>query len=199
MKKELLETTDRLGFSLNGELAIGAFHFRENEMTCQHQDGFEKCNNPTCAGHPPFKEWLRCMSVLQKIKSKIVDPFPWWLASVINYGEHHYGEKYAQAVEVTGLTYPTLANMCYVERNVPPERRHVGVLSFSHHALVASLSPAKQTKYLQMAIEEDMPTMHLRNRIAKHERGVEPPKVVCPFCNQSFTVTRKVEILDANP
>jgi len=176
----------KLKWALNGCLVIGSFHFEQNGMTVR--------------GKPDYAEWYACMEILKQVEEKIVRPFQFWIGDALVYGEQHYGEMYAQAIEVTGLSYSTLANIKYTAAHVAPDQRRIGEISFSAHAEVAALSSDKQEKYLQMAIENEMPTMHLRNKIAKEERGIDPPKIECPFCHQSFTVNRKVEILDAeNP
>ena len=42
-----------------------------------------------------------------------------WIGDWLNYGERKWGEKYAQAIEETGLDYGTLANYVYVAKALP--------------------------------------------------------------------------------
>jgi len=55
----------------------------------------------------------------------------------LNYGEKHYGETYAQAIEVSDKEYQTLADAARVAGNIEFTRRRVN-LSWSHHQEVAN-------------------------------------------------------------
>jgi hypothetical protein len=98
------------------------------------------------------------------------------------YGEHTYGEKYAQAATRVGLSEQTLANYQSIANRVPPSRRRLTV-SFSIHAEVASLSPNEQRHWLKVAEEEGLTKMELRERI--RPQGELPPagrSMTCPHC-----------------
>lgn len=114
-----------------------------------------------------FERWSEVGSLLGRVHraSKL------WLGDWLNFGEHAYGEKYAQAIDVTGLDYSTLANYAYVSRQIDPSRRREG-LSFSVHAEVAALPPAAQDVWLDRAEREGLGSRDLR-RALKDSRGVE--------------------------
>lgn len=76
----------------------------------------------------------------------------WWIAEWIQFGEAVYGDKYAQAVEVTGLTVGTCMNYVSVANRVPRERRRPE-LKFGHHQEVASLGPDEQDRWLEAAVQ----------------------------------------------
>jgi hypothetical protein len=77
-----------------------------------------------------------------------------WLAGDwAEHGERAYGEKYAQAVDETGLAPQTLMNYASVCRRVPPERRRAS-LPFSSHAVVAKLPAREQERWLKRAEKE---------------------------------------------
>jgi hypothetical protein len=96
-----------------------------------------------------FDEWATLGKFLYQLTGAIF----WWIADWINYGDSVYGETYTQAIEETGLSYQTLANMAYVGRAIPPERRRE-LLSPSHHALVAALPADEQEAALEQAEQE---------------------------------------------
>lgn len=103
------------------------------------------------------------------------------------YGEHTYGEKYAQAAELVGLSPQTLANYASIAKRVPPGRRVEGV-SFSIHAEVAALPPPLQEHWLTVARNESLTKQEVRDRL-------RPPKelppagtsLTCPHCGKGFT------------
>ena len=66
------------------------------------------------------------------------------------YGEHTYGEMYAQALDATGFSYGTLANQVYVAQRFDFSRRREN-LSFSHHQEVAALPPEEADELLDRA------------------------------------------------
>lgn len=75
-----------------------------------------------------------------------------------NCREKKWGEKYAQAIEETGLEYQTLADAVYVSKKVDFSLRNEN-LPFGHHREVASLEPDKQTEVLDWAEEEHATVM----------------------------------------
>jgi hypothetical protein len=79
----------------------------------------------------------------------------WLIGDWLEFGERAYGEKYAQAIEETGLAAQTLMNYASVARRVPPERRRAA-LPYSYHAVVAPLKPREQERWLKKAEREGM-------------------------------------------
>ena len=77
----------------------------------------------------------------------------------------HYGDKYARWAEVTGFEVETLYNIASTCRRVPIPQRRVGSLSFTHHAEVAALSVADQSKWLALAEEKEIGSARLRKSI----------------------------------
>lgn len=95
----------------------------------------------------------------------------WAIGDAIIYGEHTYGEKYAQAVEATGLTVGTLQNYVYVCSRVIPSRRVEGV-HFSCHYEVAHMAPKEQRRWLARAKKEDLTQRQLRALIREEEEAL---------------------------
>jgi hypothetical protein len=80
------------------------------------------------------------------------DRSAWGLGDWIIFGDDVYGEKMAQAVEITGRSKTTLENYARVARAIPPARRRRN-LSFNHHRLVSArkYSPEQQEEWLDKA------------------------------------------------
>lgn len=97
----------------------------------------------------------------------------WMLADWINFGERVYGEKYAQAVDETGLHPGTLMNYASIARRVPRERRVAGV-AFGIHAEVASLPPKEQTEWLEKAKANDWKRDDLRAELRPQPKDLTP-------------------------
>lgn len=107
-----------------------------------------------------FEQWAGIGEVLKIVAGSI----QFWIGDWIRYGEHEYGDKYTQAVLETGLDDGTLRNCVFVAQNVHVSLRN-DKLSFSHHAAIASLSPAKQKEWLGRAEKEDLSSRELRKRV----------------------------------
>jgi N6-adenosine-specific RNA methylase IME4 len=88
----------------------------------------------------------------------------WWIGDWLNYGERAYGEKYSQAVDATGYDVQTLMNASWVCRSVEISRRRE-ILSFGHHAEVASLSPGDQDRWLIETERQHWPIRELRSAL----------------------------------
>jgi hypothetical protein len=102
------------------------------------------------------------------------------------FGEHTYGEKYSQAATLIGLSPQTLTNYASIARRVPPGRRRTGV-SFSIHGEVASLPPAEQERWLEIAATENLTKQEVRDRLRPKELTPGGRTVTCPYCSREFT------------
>lgn len=120
------------------------------------------------------------LGVLHQMNSFLIGD---WLL----YGEHTYGEKYAQAADRVGLSEQTLANYASIAKRIPPSRRRP-LVSFSKHAEVAALPPAEQTKWLKETEDDNLTKAELRVRL--RDAGALPPArprtVFCPHCGVEF-------------
>ncbi len=85
----------------------------------------------------------------------------WYLGDWLVEGEERFGEKMAQAADVTGLSPSTLVNYRWVCSRVPPVRR-VEALSFGCHDAVAALGPRDQRSWLGKASREGWNRERLR-------------------------------------
>ena len=100
-------------------------------------------------GDLSYEHWEHLMTVLVKMETA----FQWALGDALNYGEGRYGEKYTQAMELTGHTYQSLANYSWVARNIPMHVRNP-LLSWTHHRVVCKLSTDEQERLLTEAFQK---------------------------------------------
>jgi DNA mismatch repair ATPase MutL len=111
---------------------------------------------------PTYSEWEIALGVACDLHRSS----QWWVGDLLNIGEHTYGEKYSQALEATGFEEQTLKNYKWVCARVEKSLRKDN-LTFSHHALVASLQPDEQKQWLTLAVNNKWTVAQLRE--AMHE------------------------------
>lgn len=99
----------------------------------------------------------------------------WWVGDWLLYGERNYGEQYAEAMNVTGLDYGTVANYQWVAGAVPFSLRKES-LTWSHHFNVAGLEPKSQKDWLDRAEKEGWSSNELRQAI-RDAKVLLPPKL----------------------
>jgi hypothetical protein len=97
----------------------------------------------------------------------------WWLGDWLLYGEGTYGERYAQAISVTGLTEETLLRRVAICRGIPPSRRKATV-PFSAHGLVHRLPAREQKRWLERAERAGWGYRELRAAMAAIRREERP-------------------------
>lgn len=100
----------------------------------------------------------------------------WKIGDWLNYGEHTYRQKYAQAAEILNMQPQTLMNYARTARAIHPERRRPE-LPFSVHSLVAALEPEQQTLWLEKAVEEKWRRDELNDRLHPEALAALPPGV----------------------
>jgi hypothetical protein len=122
---------------------------------------------------------------------------PWLLGDWIRYGNTRWGEKYREAMRITGYDVQSLRNFAYVAGHVDPSRRR-DELSWSHHAEVCALSVPEQERWLDVAVAERLSVADLRVELRAARRGdrrqkeveeqvpADPPTVTCPECGYEF-------------
>lgn len=109
-----------------------------------------------------FDDWRQAGCQL----SNMLDSSSWCLGDWLAYGMRHYGDRYQQAIQATGLRYQTLRNYFWVASQFPVERRHHR-LTFQHHAEVGSLPPGEQDLLLEKAERLRWTTKELRAQVQK--------------------------------
>lgn len=119
-----------------------------------------------------YDEWESLGLVLQQMGSSL----PWWIGDWLNWGELQWGEIYAQAVEITGLTAAQLQNYKWVAGKIDPERRRPD-LPWSIHRVVASFDVPAQEKWLTEATQQGYTVAELTRQIQVARLAELPPAV----------------------
>ena len=123
----------------------------------------------------PYEVWEAYGGAHRRVESSL----QWVIGDWLVYGEDTYGEKYAQAMDETGLSYGYIANICSVASKIELEHRHQN-LSFSHHATVAYLPPDQQDYWLATADNKGLNRGDLRDAIKGLPPSTEPEIIVTP-------------------
>lgn len=108
----------------------------------------------------PYEIWAAYGQGMQRIHGSM----PFILGDWLNYGERVYGETYAAAIAYTDLRAQTLMNYKWVASRVPISLRREN-LSWTHHALIASMQPEEQELWLAASERENWSTDELRTRL----------------------------------
>lgn len=108
-----------------------------------------------------FEEW----AALGRHLHKFARGSAWWLGDWLLYGEHGWGDKYNQAVEVTGIGADTLVAYQWTASRIPaPDRRRE--LSFTHHREVAGVEDlSDRLDLLDRAVDEGWSAQELRQAV----------------------------------
>jgi len=128
---------------------------------------------------------------------------PWWIGDWLLYGNARWGEMYTAAAKITGYDPKSLRNMRYVASRFDPSLRKDN-LTWSHHALLASLDRDRQLHWLERATRERLSVEDLRAELRAARRGSlqAPPEraplerddgvttVTCPNCGDRIPVPR---------
>jgi len=110
------------------------------------------------------EEWQQVFTTLQQVEGCV----QFWIGDCLAYREQHWG-MYDEISEESGIETRTLRKYKQISENVESGLRRPD-LSFSHHEEVASLSPEKQTEFLDRAINEKLSVRELHNEIRKDKK-----------------------------
>jgi len=102
----------------------------------------------------------------------VADSSAWWIGDWLIFGQHVYGNRYRRAAAETGLDYQTLRNYAWVAARFTPSRRR-DMLSFGHHAEVASLCEDDQDAWLRRCLVERWSRNELRRRLRAARAAAE--------------------------
>lgn len=115
-----------------------------------------------------FEEWESIGLELQRVGRC----WQWWIGDWLNFGEESYGEKYAQAIEETGIPYGTLQNCAYVASRVEMSRRR-DIVCWSSHSEVAKLDPRQQDNWLKKVEKDSLTVSELRAAIKESKKSTD--------------------------
>lgn len=105
------------------------------------------------------------------------------LGDALNYGERHFSEECAQAIDATRehmrLSIKTMQNFQWIAGKIAPQDRHE-LLSMAHHEAVAKLDPSQQRELLDEAQSEALPVSKLKAKVREiapgRPRTIKPKK-----------------------
>jgi hypothetical protein len=101
----------------------------------------------------------------------------WAIADWIHRGRYAgYGERYAEALAVTGLDYQTIANYAMVAGRFDISRRREN-LSLQHHLEVASLPEEEQDAWLDRAEAGEWSRNELREQLRRRKEANAPRRL----------------------
>jgi hypothetical protein len=108
----------------------------------------------------------------------------WLIADWLAYGEHTYGQKYAQASLIVNRSENTLQNYNSLATRVPPSLRRP-MVSFSTHMEVKGLPAREIRRVLKRAEDERLSKLEVRQLV----RGEEPQyqsveREICESCGR---------------
>lgn len=112
----------------------------------------------------PFDEWESIGRRLQRVNAAM----QWLIGDWIRFGENHYGEMYAQAIQETGRDDGSLRNMVYVASRFDVSRRRDS-LPYAHHSEVASLPAPEADLLLDLAEKHEWNRQELRQAVSGYK------------------------------
>jgi len=132
-------------------------------------------------------EWTANLQAILRFSKAL----PWVIGDLLNFGEQKWGEMYAQAIELTGLSYERLAQYKSVAHRVPYAERKEDV-PWEVYRRTASLEPPQREEIVQGYIEGDLEnTEEVREAV----REIRQPDAVdelppCPACGGKLRANR---------
>jgi len=108
-------------------------------------------------GEATYDQWEEAGRRLQEAQ----EAFSWALCDWLAWGESHYGEDYAQALDNYSFSEGYVANLQTLFRAFPPERRR-WVLGKSYYQAVLPLTREAQERVLDMVVEDRLTRDELR-------------------------------------
>jgi hypothetical protein len=113
-----------------------------------------------------YEEWAAFGPVLGAMHGASM----WWIGDWIRCGEETHGEKYAQALEATGLSESRLQTAVWVASVFADENCRRRQLSFEHHHTVAGLSEPERERLLDAAEDHGWSRSRLREAVRAYKR-----------------------------
>lgn len=102
------------------------------------------------ANDTSFEEWQSMGDWLQSAERSLM----WWIGDWMRFGEHKWGEKYAQAIDATGHSYQTLADAKWVSERFDFSERSEK-LGWSHFRQAASIKDKSARSLLLREAEQE--------------------------------------------
>lgn len=126
-----------------------------------------------------FDEWASMGDWLQSAERSLM----WWIGDWMRFGERKWGEKYTQAIEVTGHSYSQLSDAAWVAKSYDISDRSEK-LSWSHHMRAASLPRAERRMLLQEAEHEGWSVRELKAHVNRIKNEAKLPANITPVAGR---------------
>jgi hypothetical protein len=94
----------------------------------------------------------------------------WWIGDWLRYGNRKWGETYPRAARITGYDVASLRNMAWIASQFDVSLRN-DRLTWSHHALLASLETAEKQHWLNESVARRLSVADLR--VALRSRRID--------------------------
>jgi len=120
-----------------------------------------------------FEEWQEWGNRLSRVERSVM----WWIGDWCHFGKREYGDVAKMALE-SDYAHQTWKNAASVSGRIEKYRRRY-LLSWTHHAEVASLPPAQQDKLLDEAEKKGWSTRDIK-RAARRAKAGERGEVPLP-------------------
>ena len=130
-----------------------------------------------------YEQWAQVGHALGRMGKAV----HWWLGDWLLYGEHVYGEKFAQAASETGFSEETLKQCQWVARKFNQLNRQHST-SWTHYLTVAALPDSEAHRMLNEAASRGLSVHDLRQGVRRAKNAPVTASVTCT-----------VEDLDALP
>ncbi len=118
-----------------------------------------------------FEEWSSFGEWLQSAERSLM----WWIGDWMRFGEHKWGEKYAQAIAATGHGYQAIANAKWVAEQYSEISTRVEKLSWTHHREAAGLPSPVRAQVLAEALAGDWSTRDLKQAVNRLKNEAKLP------------------------
>jgi hypothetical protein len=118
----------------------------------------------------------------------IVESSPWWLVSLMAYGQRRFGEQHSQILptreeDPQGIRQSRLKQAAWMASIYPTVNTRVPGLSYTHHRVVAELDPDDRSALLREAVAANLSTRDLVVRVKeKQEQARAIPAESAPVC-----------------
>lgn len=109
----------------------------------------------------PYEDFEHLCAFLGEVEKSC----SWWVGDAVLAGEGLYGQKVAQAAELTGLAPQTIANRVSICSRIPRSRRR-GNVHFSLHAEIAYFEAKEQKEWLDKISDNGWTRSVLRENLA---------------------------------
>ena len=121
---------------------------------------------------------------------------PFAIGDWLNFGEQVYGQKYSQALSMTGLEYGTLVKYLMVSKAFPEGRRRNSSehyrISWSHYRMLLGKPEEDQDKWLDACQVNEMTVRALRASLPAASDGTNGPDPLAEFSKILYSLMDQI-------